>query len=390
MPLPPGPDLEMLASDTGPPKDDLLMPVIAPPDPSTDYLEIVKPDEPKTTIKDVQVPEEIDLAVEFKTYRQPGRPGRFFRLSIGPAPETRLLPLSQDHLFVCDVSFSMKLKELAETRAAIGRIVQTLPKEHRFNLVVFSERVASLYDDFQEATPERALDAMAFLDRQPEQLRTDICLALQEIARRIKETTRPVALYLISDGASTQGIRDARRIITEVSSVIGANVSVFTFNAGSDGNDYLLQLISYVNRGQMISVPKEAGSGLKLVQLVNRYKTPLLTNVQAVSNLKVEDVYPAKTPNLYQGRPIVLHGKCRASGDVAIRIVGDSTSGRKTFFANFKIDPKEQGRPEVAKGWATGRINYLVSRMAREGSRKQWVDEIKRLGRQYLVPTPYD
>ncbi len=391
LPLPPAPDLETLATGTGPPRDDFQMPVIAPPEPSTEYLEVVKPDEPKAPVKDVPAAEEIDLAVEFETYRRPGRPGRFFRLTIGPAPETRLLPLSQDHLFVCDVSFSMKLEELAETRAAVGRIVLTLPKGHRFNLVVFSERIASLYDDFQEPTPERALDAMAFLYRQPEQLRTDICLAIQEIARRIKETTRPVALYLVSDGASTQGIRDARRIITEVSSVIGANVSVFTFNAGSDGNEYLLQLISYVNRGQMVSVSKEVGSGLKLVQLVNRYKAPLLTNVQAAyGNLEVEDVYPARTPNLYHDRPIVLHGRCRASGDAAIRIVADSSSGRKTFFANFKIDPNEQGRPEIAKGWAAGRINYLVSRMAREGPRQQWIDEIKQLGQQYQVSTPYD
>jgi len=391
LPLPPAPDLETLATGTGPPRDDFQMPVIAPPEPSTEYLESVKPDEPKAPVKDVPAAEEIDLAVEFETYRRPGRPGRFFRLSIGAAPETRLLPLSQDHLFVCDVSFSMKLEELAETRAAIGRIVQTLPKGHRFNLVVFSERIAWLYDDFQEATPGRALDAMAFLYRQPEQLRTDICLAVRTVARRIQETTRPVALYIVSDGASTQGIRDARRIITEVSSIIGENVSVLTFNAGSDSNEYLLQLLSCVNRGQMVSVSKEVGSGLKLVQLANRYKAPLLINVQAAyGNLEVEDVYPARTPNLYQDKPIVLHGRCRAAGDAAIRIVGESSSGRKTFFANFKIDPNEQGPPEIAKGWAAGRINYLVSRMAREGSRRQWNDEIKRLGRDYQVPTPYD
>lgn len=379
------------------------MPVVEPPAPPSPGEIVVQPpdegttgrqdpsEEPEVTIDETPDARDVELAVDFQTCRQPGGSDRFFRLKISPAVRKALEPLGQDHLFVCDVSFSIKLDEIAETRAAIGRIINSLPDKDRFNVITFSEDISPVFADFQPATPEKAREAMSFIRRHPGQIKTDVCLAVREIAKRIREVTRPVALYLISDGSSTKGVRDARRIITEVSSVIGDNVSVFTFNAGEEANEYLLQLMSHINRGQMVSVPDIRGSGAKFVELVNNYRTPLLTSLQAAyGNLKVEDVYPARIPNLYQDRPIVLYGRCPVEGDAAIRIVANGVSERKTFFADFKIDPEQQGDPAIAKGWARGRINYLVSRIAREGSRPEWTNEIKRLGRQYDVHTPYD
>ena len=386
------------------PEPDLPEPALAPPEPNFDLPAVVAP-EPRIAPPDPDLPgtepgvqigqtpqaEEIDLAVQFETYQEPGRPDRFFRLSIGPAEGTRLNRVPQDHLFACDVSLSMSLGEIAETRAAIGRIVRDLPPEDRFNLVVFSEQVTWMYDGFRAGSPEQAQAAMDFLGRRHEQFRTDICLAVRDIAGRIRETHRPIALYLVSDGSSTKGIRNARRIVTEVTSGIGANVSVFTFNAGEEGNEYLLQLLSHMNRGEAVNTREIGGSGARFVDLVNRYRAPLLTGVRAAyGNLRVEDVYPASIPNLYEGRPIVLYGRCEASGNAAVRIVGDSQDDRKTFFANFEIDPKLQGRRDVAQGWARGRINYLVQRMAREDSRPEWLAEIRDLGRRYQVNTPFD
>jgi hypothetical protein len=361
------------------------------PEPRTDGLEQVRPTEVKPTIDKPSGAEEIDLAVNFETYQEPGQDDRFFRLSIGPAPNTRLTPLAQDHLFVCDISLSITLEELTETRAALERILAGLPKGHRFNVVVFSDRMFSLHRDFVEPTPERIAAASKFVVRRSEHLLTDLCSAMRTVAGQIKQTSRPVALYLVSDGASTRGIVSAKRIVTEVSSAAGGNTSIFTFNAGPDANEYVLQLLSYINRGEKVSVPQETGSAQQFEALVKRYSEPLLTQVQAAyGNLRVEDVHPADIPNLYQGRPIVLWGRCQASGSVAIRIVGNSATGRKTFFANFEIDPQKPGRPEIAREWARGRINYLVSLMARQGTRREWTAEIERLGQHYQVHTPYD
>ena len=334
-----------------------------------------------------------EVAVNLAMYEEPGDPLQYFRLEIALAKPDKLPVIPKDVMFICDVSMSIRLADLRIVRHAIVSHLRELGPADRFNVVVFSTQARKLYPDFVEPTPDRIAAAEAFMDRIPGQIRTNVYGVLQAVVHDIAQRSdpgRPTNIFFISDGYSTSGIRDARRIVNEIGALARPNFSIFTFDAGRGSNRYLLDLVAYRSRGTAAFTEGSEDPAHVAAKLFQTVAQPVLMELRPVfTNLQVEETYPDFLPNLYADHPIVIYGRCRAGENVTIELQGRNPLARHALAYSHVPGPPDPALSDIAREWARRKIHRIVSDMAREGETPALRAEIERLGAKYHVRTPY-
>jgi len=335
-----------------------------------------------------------EVRVQVTMYAEPGDPRHYFRLEIAVAKLEKLPVIPMDVMFICDVSLSIRRQELKITRKAISEYLGQLRRTDRFNVVVFSEQARKLFPDFVEPTPERIGAAARFVERIPGQIRTDVYRVLRSVVRDIAKQSirnRPTSIFFISDGRSTSGIRDARRIINEIGAFSRPNFAIFPFDAGRGGNRYLLDLLAYRSRGAATFTDDVDEAGKLQAALFRAHDQPVLMSLRtSYTNLNVEETYPAFLPNLYAARPIVIYGRCTPGQNVTIQLQGKNPYARRALVYSHAPGAPDPSRRDIAREWARRKIHHIVSDMARFGETPELRAEIQRLGKQYNVRTPYN
>ena len=331
-----------------------------------------------------------DIAVAVAAYAGPDDSSPFIRIMLTALESKNLKPVPKDVLFAVDVSLSMSEAKIAEARQAAAQYLPELGPNDRFNVAIFSEQIHWAFADFAPPTPENVATGVEFIRKLRTEVRTDVYSAIQSVCSTLPETRRPCNIFLVSDGQSTQGVRDAKRILIDFAAVLKPNVSIFTFDSGGGGNRYLLDLLSWVSRGQAVLLPQTEGAGQSLVRLARLHDKPLLTSLRAVyANLNPEESYPRNPACLYKDQPIVLYGHCESTSNIALHLIGLADGGERFFFQNIVVPQPDARNQHIAREWARGKIHNLMSRMARSGDDPAIVREIKELGQKYSVPTPY-
>ena len=350
--------------------------------------EFPKDDEPDTVIELAD-----EVAVKFTMYAEPGDRQAYFRLEIAVAKRDRLPVIPKDVMFISDVSLSMRSQEIRITRHAVAAYLRSLRRTDRFNVVVFSEEPRKLFPDFVQPTPER-IDAVAgFLDRIPGQVKTDVYRVLKAVVRDVAQQSirnRPTNIFFVSDGRSTSGIRDARRIVNEIGAYSRSNFAIFPFDTGTRGNRYLLDLLAYRSRGSATIADDVETAANTQASLFRAYDNPVLMRLRLdYTNLDVAETYPAFLPNLYADKPIVIYGRCIPGQNVTIRLQGKNPYAQRALRYSHTPGAPDPARRDIAREWAARKIHHIVSDMARVGETSELKAEIKRLGAKFDVRTPY-
>ena len=334
-----------------------------------------------------------EVSVKFDMYAEQGDPQAYFRLEIAVARRDKLPVIPKDVMFICDVSLSMRSREIQITREAVAGYLRTLRRTDRFNVVVFSEQPRKLFPDFVEPLPERIQAAERFISRIPGQIRTDVYRVLKAVVRDVARQSirnRPTNIFFVSDGRSTSGIRDARRIVNEIGAYSRPNFAIFPFDAGRGGNRYLLDLLAYRSRGTAACCDDMDHAPAQEAALFRAYDNPVLMRPRLdYSNLDVDETYPTFLPNLYADRPIVIYGRCRPGKDVTIRLQGKNPYAQRQLSYSHTPGAPDPSKRSIAREWARRKIHHIVSDMARVGETAALKAEIERLGDQFNVRTPY-
>ncbi len=335
-----------------------------------------------------------EVKMRMDLFARPGEERQYFRLEIAVAKPDKLPVIPKDVAFICDVSLSMQRAEIVAARDALGRYLRTLRPTDRFNVILFSEEPRKLFPDFADPSPERIEAAVRFVDRLPGQVRTDVYRVLNAVVRDVAEQAvrnRPTNVFFISDGRSTTGIRDARRIVNEISAYAKPTFAILPFDAGEGGNRYLLDLLAYRSRGQAAFSDSTEQVEAPLAQLFQRYDKPVLMQLRLnYTNLAVEETCPAFLPNLYADQPVVIYGRCKPGQNVTIQLEGKIPYAGRTLQYSHTPGAPDPKRDDIARDWARQKIHHLVSDLARVGESAQLRAEIERVGREYGVRTPYD
>lgn len=153
-------------------------------------------------------------------------------------------------------------------------------------------------------------------------------------------------------------------------------------------NRFLLDLISFKNRGDSLVVRDRTDIPEALERWSDQLSRPVLTHLTYhFVGADDAEVYPKSLSYLFLDRPLVVYGRTKSDA-VAFQIVG--RSGEKRHDMVFAVDLKEAAGAtrELQQKWAWHRIYDLIGEHLRT-QEPQLLDTIKNIADQYGLIVPY-
>ncbi len=267
---------------------------------------------------------EKDFGLNLLTYRLEGQDG-FFALMLSPRVEMpEAAVMAKDVAFVLDTSGSMQdQNRIASARDAVKFCLRALNPGDRFTLLSFATTVEQHGGALQEATPENVKAAVAAVEKLEARGGTDLCGAVLKALDLAPKSERPYLVVLVTDGKPTVGVTDTDEIVKQVQGANQANIRVFPFGIADDLDVALLDRIAETTRGYSDYVAPGREIEERISSFFSKVSNPVLAGLSLdFGKIDVADVYPSQLPDLFRGSQVLVFGRYKSSGDVALRLDG--------------------------------------------------------------------
>jgi Ca-activated chloride channel family protein len=290
----------------------------------------------------------------------------------------------REYIFVLDVSGSMNGFPLNTAKGLMSDLIHGLRPTDTFNVVVFESGSEAWSRTSLPATTRNLQSAVAFIGPKQGGGGTELLAAVKRAVAMPHESGRARSIVVLTDGYITAE-RDVFDYIREHLD----ETNVFAFGIGSSVNRYLIEGIAHAGQGEpfVVTGPDEAPAAAARFR---RYiDTPVLTGIDvSFSGFDAYDVEPARVPDLFASRPLVVFGKWRGSADGTIEISG--TTGRAPYHASIPVaqSTADEAHAALRHLWARTRIATL-SDFGGGAPSQERVAEITSLGLTYGLLTRY-
>ena len=265
------------------------------------------------------------IGLSMLTHRpNPEEPGYFLALCSPRSEAQGDEVMGKRITFVVDTSGSMMGDRIKMARETIKYCVQRLSAKDEFNVVRFSTDVESLFEKLESATPERVKKAVSFVESFEAIGGTAIDEALTRALKDgDKKGERPHTVMFITDGHPTVGATE-ESVITQNAKAANKNKSrVFTFGVGEDLNARLLEKVAQEGAGVSDFMRDGKEFEVKVSAFYDKVSHPVLADVTLdLSAFGAFDIYPKQMPDLFKGSQLVVMGRYRNPGDMAVTLRG--------------------------------------------------------------------
>ena len=219
-----------------------------------------------------------------------------------------------------------------------------------------------------------------------------ILSSLRDLLALKREPGRPIVVLLVTDGLATAGKTGSSDIIGEFSQMNDGMLSIYTMGTVQTADQYLLDLLSYSNRGEVMELGKGRWNiPATMRDAMQKISRPVLADVGFRFPVGATcEVYPVQTSNLYLDRPLVLYGRYpRDATNVTFQAVGEAESVKCDMLFDVSLaNGAGAGDKTLMDEWAKQKVYHLIG----EYTRRQDPDilrEIRSTARAYKVNVPY-
>jgi hypothetical protein len=304
-----------------------------------------------------------------------------------------LHPIEKDTYFIIDSSRSITRKQLTEFVRGTINSFSSLNAKDRFNPVIFTTKATKAFPEFKEVSPESIKEARDFLSFfRIFSGRTDIYNSiLPFINNTNRENNRPLQVFLMTDGVSTvEQSKESSQIIREITSNNKADISIFGFSCGDQNNSFLIDFLTFRNRGDSLIVDQVEKASTNLTRYITDRSEIIVTDLVSRYNGSYnQDIFPKKLPHLYRNRPLTIYGKFNVNDKTSvIQLLGKSSSGERQLVYKINFEEARQASPELAKTWAAQKIFHLIGQLTDTPDQKI-ITEIHSLQQRFKVYIPY-
>lgn len=336
-------------------------------------------------------PVEQVLAVKLWTFRPPDEPElTYFQIDIVRREEAGLPVLPRDVLILQDCSESMTQRKLNDCKEGIHEVLDRLGPTDRFELVAFRETVERCFGGLVPADARGRAKANYFVEGMEARGKTDVYASLEALMTMSRTSGRPFIVLLVTDGRPTAGLVDSSDIIETFTRRNQGNVSMFALGGGRQVNRFLLDLLSYRNRGdvRVEEVRQDIPGAMR--SMAEELRRPVLMNLRPrFSGIDDGEIYPATLTHLYLDRPLSLYGCYRGRApNAAFQIVGAGRDGDKDMVFRLDWAAAEPGGDAIRTRWAWHKIYHLIGAYIGTG-REDLLTEMHGVADRYRLPVPY-
>lgn len=313
-----------------------------------------------------------------------GEPG-VFTLILQPPAEPRDEEVAPRELvFVIDCSGSMRGVPLEAAKGVVRQALGALGPRDTFQIIRFSERASGLGPDPLPPTQGNLRRALDYLDGLQGEGGTEMISGIRAALGHPAGAERVRIVAFLTDGY----IGNEGEILAEVRRLIGG-ARLFSFGIGSSVNRHLLEGLAEEGRGVAAFLGPRESPDEMVERFVRRIAAPLLTDIRITwEDLEVEDLEPARVPDLFAGQPLLIHGRYRKAGTGLVIVEGEQR-GRHRVHRRVVILPETaEDHEAVGRLWARARIHRL-SRDLHDGEDEATKERIIALGLRHRLMTAW-
>ncbi len=332
-------------------------------------------------------------AIQEATFTHTGANGNFFTLILQPpdrVAEAQAVP--RELIFVLDTSGSMSGFPIEKAKEVMRLAIDSLRPQDAFNLITFSGDTRILWDKPRPFTRNNRDAAQAFLADQRGGGGTEMMKAIDAaLVQTPTETDRP-AMRIVC--FMTDGYVGNDMAIIDAVKKNARTTRVFSFGIGNSVNRYLLDSMAQAGRGEVEYVLLNEGANEKVERFVKRIQTPVLTDIQvSFGDLAVTDLIPGTIPDLFDCKPLIIHGRYTKPGKGTVTIRGRSGSGPYERTIDLELPASQPAHDTIATLWARARVEEIMNKDLAAMQIGRFPADLKQqiveLGEQYHIMTQF-
>ncbi len=266
-------------------------------------------------------------------------------------------PQPREMVFVVDCSGSMSGEPLAACKRTMRRCLERLRPSDTFQVIRFSDSASPMSHRPLAATPANVRKGLAYVDQLEANGGTMMDRGIRASLEDPIEPGHRRIVTFMTDGY----IGNEANILRLVHDHVG-EARIFSFGIGSSTNRYLLERMADIGRGVAAYIPLDTDARNEIDALYARIERPTLADLRIDwKGAAVRDVEPRRLPDLFAGRPLMIHG--RVQGELPASITLEGRIGASPYRFDVPIgEPIQHGA--LVKLWARARIRSLSDAMA--------------------------
>jgi len=295
------------------------------------------------------------LRLETRVWEDPAEPDvRYFKIQIRRNGIEALPVMPRELVVMIDCSASMTEEKLQMALRGVRSALDTLDEKDTFTLAAFRNDVQRMHPVSIPATVINRAKGRAFLSGLHAYGKTDVFASLESLYRSNAQPTRPVQALLITDGVPTQGVMDTRELLDRFTENNQGRVSVFSVGGGNRVNRFLLDFLSFRNRGRSLVKAQKEQLPIAIRDLAQEIDRPVLADISyRFTRASRLEIYPRRLTHLYLDSHLILVGRAPVDQPVlGFQMVGTSVKGPHDMV--FEVDLREvpNGGPTLRREWA--------------------------------------
>lgn len=280
-------------------------------------------------------------------------------------PRMSVASKPRDVVFVLDRSGSMEGWKMVAARRALGRMLDTLGPEDRFQVIAFDTVSEPMEAGLVNATNRnryRAIEHLSKIDaRGGTEMAEPLLQAVDMLGSGYEDRQRMVVL--VTDGQ----VGNEGQIVAEIQRR-KTSARIHTVGIDQAVAAGFLNRLAELGGGRCELVESEDRLDEAMTRIHRAVGTPAVTELRVAldgAELDPNSVVPHRPVDLFEGAVVRVMGRCRGTGGPRVRISGQRADG--TPFERTVAVRTEPAGP-IRKLWARGRVRHLEDRYAAAAS----------------------
>jgi Ca-activated chloride channel homolog len=317
-----------------------------------------------------------------------GEDGYFMLVAQPGAKATEFKVPPREVIFLVDISGSMEGDPLARAKELMAASLRKLQPGDTLQVIAFSNAPAKCFTKPVPCSAANLARAGKFVAGLTAGGGTEMLSGVKAVLSQKADPARVRVAVMLTDG----GVGNEAQIVREVARRCNDAVRFWCVGIGTSPNRHLLTGVSKAGGGmsKVLSTNASAGDTAELVDsMMNRIHRAQIAGVEIEwGGLEVYDTYPARIPELWAGRPVVVYGRYSGGGSARIRLRGSAEGRAVSIPLNVKLPGKCKANDVLATVWARRKIADLMHRVRVEES-PEVVEEVTRFALEHRLMTRY-
>jgi Ca-activated chloride channel family protein len=297
----------------------------------------------------------------------------YFMLMIQPQEDERLTKSPpREIVFLCDVSGSMSGQPTGKVIEAMRGMLKLCRPQDTVQVITFASQANKLFEKPVPVNEANIAKALAFSEGFQGSGGTEMLKGVKLAIDEPLDKERLRIVVMLTDGY----IGNEAEIIEHVGKHCGDQVRFWAVGIGSSPNMFLVDGVAKQGGGMGKSLGLEDDAVSLTQEIMTRIQRAQLAKIKIDwGQLQVAVTYPAKIPELWAGRPVIVFGRYATDGPrdgsvlvSEIKISGNVEGEDVSWPLSVELPLAQKEHDVLAKVWARQKIEDLMHQTYYQGS----------------------